>query len=111
VLKTASSSHWLERLEAHDVPCAPVLTRSAMIEHPQIAASGVVVELDHPEAGRLRQARPAATFSVTAPDLSHGAPGLGADTDAMLASAGFTEDEIAALRADGVAGARAEHAA
>ena len=111
VLATESSAYWLERLEAHDVPCAPVLTRSAMIDHPQIHATGIVVELDHPEAGRVRQARPAATFSVSQPDLSHGAPLLGADTDAMLALAGFTESEIAALRADGVAGTKEEDAA
>jgi len=111
VLATNSSAHWLQRLEAHDVPCAPVLTRSDMIEHPQIRASGIVVELDHPQAGRLRQARPAATFSVTEPDLSHGAPTLGGDTDTMLASAGFSADEIAALRAAGVAGTAEEKAA
>lgn len=111
VIATNSSAYWLERLEAHDVPCAPVLTRSDMITHPQIQATGIVVELDHPQAGRVRQARPAATFSVTEPDLSHGAPLLGADTDAMLASAGFTEAEVAALRADGVAGTREEDAA
>lgn len=110
-LSTGSSAYWLERLEAHDVPCAPVLTRSDMITHPQIRASGIVVELDHPQAGRVRQARPAATFSVTEPDLSHGAPVLGADTDAMLASAGFTPEEIAALRAQGVAGTPEEDAA
>lgn len=110
-LSTGSSAYWLERLEAHDVPCAPVLTRSDMITHPQIRASGIVVELDHPQAGRVRQARPAATFSVTEPDLSHGAPVLGADTDAMLASAGFTPEEIAALRAEGVAGTPEEDAA
>ncbi|WP_028795801.1 CaiB/BaiF CoA transferase family protein [Thalassobaculum salexigens] len=110
VLATDSSAHWLERLEAHDVPCAPVLTRSAMIDHPQIRATGIVVELDHPQAGKVRQARPAATFSVSEPDLSHGAPVLGADTDALLASAGFTADEIAALRADGVAGTKEEDA-
>jgi crotonobetainyl-CoA:carnitine CoA-transferase CaiB-like acyl-CoA transferase len=111
VLSTGSSAYWLERLEAHDVPCAPVLTRSDMITHPQIRASGIVVELDHPQAGRVRQARPAATFSVTEPDLSHGAPVLGADTDAMLASAGFSPEEIVALRAEGVAGTPEEDAA
>lgn len=111
VLATNSSAYWLERLEAHDVPCAPVLTRSDMITHPQIQATGIVVELDHPQAGRVRQARPAATFSVSQPDLSNGAPMLGAHTDALLASAGFTETEIAALRADGVAGTKEEQAA
>lgn len=111
VLATKESGYWLERLEAFDVPCAPVLTRSDMISHPQVQATGIVVELDHPQAGRVRQARPAATFSVSEPDLSHGAPMLGADTDAMLASAGFSALEIATLRAEGVAGTRTEDAA
>ena len=103
VLATGTSTHWLERLEAHDVPCAPVLTRGQMIEHPQVAASGIVVELDHPQAGRVRQARPAATFSATPTDLTAGAPVLGADTAAVLAEAGFSTAEIDALRAAGVA--------
>ena len=33
-LKTESAAYWLERLEEYGVPCAPVLTRSAMINHP-----------------------------------------------------------------------------
>jgi crotonobetainyl-CoA:carnitine CoA-transferase CaiB-like acyl-CoA transferase len=82
-----------------------------MIEHPQIQASGIVVELDHPQAGPVRQARPAVTFSATPPDLTSGAPVLGADTDAVLTTAGFSAQEIAALRADGVAGTRQERAA
>ncbi len=103
VLASGSSAHWLERLEAHDVPCAPVLTRSQMVDHPQVTASGIVVELDHPQAGRLRQARPAATFSQTPTDLTRGAPVLGAHTEAVLTDAGFTAQEIATLRAEGVA--------
>jgi crotonobetainyl-CoA:carnitine CoA-transferase CaiB-like acyl-CoA transferase len=40
VLKTLTTEEWLERLEAEQVPCAPVLTRDQVIAHPQIAASG-----------------------------------------------------------------------
>ena len=63
VLRTRPAAEWLERLTAAGVPCAPVLTRSRMIGHPQVVANGIVVETEHPGAGRLRQARPAARFS------------------------------------------------
>ena len=55
-LITDTTAHWMERLDAQRVPCAPVLTRSAMLEHPQIAASSIIVESEHPDAGPLRQA-------------------------------------------------------
>src|SRR6266700_2842525 len=65
VLKTKPAAQWLEILTREDVPCAPVLTRSAMIDHPQVRANGIVVETEHDAAGPLRQTRPAARFSVT----------------------------------------------
>ena len=105
VLKTDTSAHWLARLEAADIPCVPVLTRSQMIEHEQIAANGTVIETEHPDAGRLRQSRPAAVFSETPTAPPRPAPRLGADTDAVLSEAGFDAAGIAALRAAGAFGA------
>jgi len=63
----------------------------------------MLVELDHPVAGRLRQARPAAQFSRTVPDLNHGAPLLGEHTEEVLREAGYDQAEIDALLADGAA--------
>ena len=105
VLKTNGSAHWLARLEAADIPCVPVLTRNQMIENEQIAANGTVIETEHPDAGRLRQARPAAVFSETPTAAPRPAPRLGADTEAVLGEAGFDAAEIAALRAAGAFGA------
>ena len=42
VLRTRRAAEWLERLTADGVPCAPVLTRGRMIEHPQVVANGIV---------------------------------------------------------------------
>lgn len=103
VLATASAAHWLGRLEAAGVPCAPVLTRSQMIEHPQIRANGIVMETEHPQAGRLRQARPAARFSERVQDGRRGAPGLGAHTRELLAEAGYDYEAVEQLIASGTA--------
>jgi crotonobetainyl-CoA:carnitine CoA-transferase CaiB-like acyl-CoA transferase len=100
-LRTRGAAEWLERLTAAEVPCAPVLTRNQVIRHRQVEALELVVEYDHPAAGRLRQSRAAARFSHTPADIRRGAPALGQDTTAILAELGYSEDEITALRADG----------
>jgi crotonobetainyl-CoA:carnitine CoA-transferase CaiB-like acyl-CoA transferase len=104
VLRTKSSAEWLARLEAEGVPCAPVLSRAQVIGHPQIVENESVFESDHPQAGRLRQARPAARFSATPCAAVRGAPRLGEHTASVLAELGVSEAEIAELRAAGTIG-------
>ncbi len=103
-LRERTSAEWLERLDALQVPCAPVLTRAEVLTHPQVLANELVVESEHPVAGPMRQARPAARFDVTPAALRRPAPGLGEHTDEVLAEAGFAPAEIAALREAGVLG-------
>ena len=102
VLLTRPAAEWLERLAAEGVPCAPVLTRTRMIQHPQVVTNGIVVETDHPGAGRLRQARPAARFSGTPTAIRRGGPALGEHTDEILAELGYSDTDITALRTEGV---------
>jgi crotonobetainyl-CoA:carnitine CoA-transferase CaiB-like acyl-CoA transferase len=97
VLKTRTAAEWLARLTAEGVPCAPVLTRTELLRHPQIVANGIVVETDHPAAGRLRQARPAARFSATPAGIRSGAPALGEHTRDVLGGLGYSAAEIDAL--------------
>ncbi|MEZ0304529.1 MAG: CaiB/BaiF CoA transferase family protein [Hyphomicrobiaceae bacterium] len=96
VLKTRTTAEWLERLEKEGVPCAPVLTRDQIIAHPQVAASGIILESDHPTAGRLRQTRTAARFA-TPTLIRHGAPKLGQHTAELLSELGLSPADIAAL--------------
>ena len=88
---------WLERLTAEGVPCAPVLTRTQMLTDPQVVANGIVVETEHEQAGRLRQARPAARFSETPASIRRGGPGLGEHTAEVLAELGFSKAESESL--------------
>ena len=104
VLKTDTSAAWLDRLEAEQVPCAPVLTRRQTIAHPQVRASGSLLESTHPAAGDLRQARAAARFSETPTGLRRGAPRLGEHTDEVLAALGIDAEAIADLRRRAIIG-------
>ena len=97
------AAEWLSILEAAGVPCAPVLTRSEMLRHPQVQAAGIVVETPHAHAGQLRQARNAARFEATVPEMRYGAPQLGEQTLEILAELGYDEARCQALVRDGVA--------
>jgi crotonobetainyl-CoA:carnitine CoA-transferase CaiB-like acyl-CoA transferase len=105
VLIGRPSAEWLEKLTAADVPCGPVLTRNEMIRHPHVAALELLEEYEHPKAGRLRQARNAARFAGTPARIRRGAPALGEHTEAVLAELGYSEADIAGLRAAGAFGA------
>jgi crotonobetainyl-CoA:carnitine CoA-transferase CaiB-like acyl-CoA transferase len=96
----------MRRLQEHDVPVGPVLSLEDLPHHEQVVHNGIVVEWEHPTAGPLRQAGPAARFSATPAVPSLRIPVHGEDTVAVLLDAGFTADEVADLRAEGVVGVR-----
>lgn len=103
-LRARPRAEWLEIFAEHDVPCAPALTRDELIDHPQVLASDVLIEVDHPTAGRLRQTRTAARFGTTVPEDPRGAPGLGEHTEQILAELGYDGDTIEEYRERGVVG-------
>ena len=102
-LHADTTDNWMRRLSEHDVPCAPVLTRDEVYRHPQVLANDAVIEQDHPQAGRIRQARTPARFSATPAADPGPARRLGEDTRAVLAQAGYDTGTIAELIAQGVA--------
>ncbi|MAE93380.1 MAG: hypothetical protein CL910_01835 [Deltaproteobacteria bacterium] len=99
-----TTEEWMERLEAEDVPSAPVLSRGDLLEHPQIRANELIVEGEHPVAGAMRQARPAERFDRTPSTLARPAPLLGEHTDEVLAELGVDDASRERLRNEGVLG-------
>jgi crotonobetainyl-CoA:carnitine CoA-transferase CaiB-like acyl-CoA transferase len=104
VLATNTTEHWLEVLDAEDVPCAPVLTRDDVHLHPQVQANGIIVEDEHPVVGRVRQARPPERMDGTPSAITRPAPTIGQHTEEVLVELGLTSAEISKLRELGALG-------
>ncbi|WP_150913896.1 CaiB/BaiF CoA transferase family protein [Marinobacter halotolerans] len=103
VIRTESAEHWLAVLEKEQVPCAPVLTRTQMLNHPQVQANELLVNYDHPNAGTVRQTRGPARFSRSAKQQYQGAPALGQHTRALLKDCDYSDKEIEAMITSGAA--------
>ena len=102
-IRSLSTKEVIEKMAAEDVPVGPVLTFDELFDDPQIRHNEAILELEHPTAGRFRQARPAARFQKTPQDPHRHLPPLhGEHTDEILAAAGYTSSEIAELRKDGI---------
>ena len=98
VLLTKPRDAWAERFATGDACVAPVLSFGEAATHPHAVAREAYVEIDG-----VTQPAPAPRFSRSVPGRPGPSPEVGADTDAVLAEAGFGAEEIAALRAAGAA--------
>ena len=103
ILNTGDSRHWLDRLDAADVPCAPVLRRGEVASNVQVVHNKLIETLEQPGLGTLRQPRPAARFEGTPAAIGGPAPRIGEHTDAILAELDFGTGDIAALNGSGAA--------
>ena len=98
ITRTRSASWWLEHLAAAKVGCSPILNLKEVFDDPQVRARGMVKEFDHPSCEE-----PARGLSETPASYRKRPPLLGEHTDEILADiAGFSPDEVAALRRKGV---------
>jgi crotonobetainyl-CoA:carnitine CoA-transferase CaiB-like acyl-CoA transferase len=95
----AAVEPFLEQAFANDVPAAPILTLDDLPADPQIAHNEVFVEREHPQAGRMREPRPAPRFSVTPANVGAPAPVSGLHSDEIVAELGLDPAE---LRAAGI---------
>ena len=77
IMKERPTAEWLQRLDANDVPSAPVLRRGEVITNEQVVARELIEEFDHSDIGRIRQPKPAARFDRTPAEIRGPAPRIG----------------------------------
>ncbi|MGC0332994.1 itaconate CoA-transferase [Streptomyces sp. SAI-170] len=101
-LGALSGDEAMARLEAAGIACARLREVSEVAEHPQLAARGRWRRVGSP-VGPLRALLPPITLPGGGEARMGDVPALGQHTGAVLRAVGMTDDEIAALRRDGVA--------
>jgi len=92
----------IARMDEEALPVAPALSLEEVIDDPQVRHNEVLIERDHPTAGRIRQPRPAARFDRTQAEPGRLAPLPGEHTDEILAELGIDAAERRRLREDKV---------
>jgi crotonobetainyl-CoA:carnitine CoA-transferase CaiB-like acyl-CoA transferase len=90
--------HWLEVLEANDIPCGPINDYEQVFADPQILAREMMIEVEHPTLGRIKTLGSPIKMSATPPEARRRAPLFGEHTDDVLREAGYSDREIGALR-------------
>jgi crotonobetainyl-CoA:carnitine CoA-transferase CaiB-like acyl-CoA transferase len=98
----ASTAEWLQRLDANDVPCAPILRRGEIIGNEQVVARGLFAEFDQPTVGRVRQPKPAARFTRSEAKIGGPAPRVGEHSRDVLSELGYSARDIERMIADKV---------
>ncbi|NIA70810.1 CoA transferase [Pelagibius litoralis] len=103
IFRKRRTADWLELLERGGLPAGPVLSVNEMHRDPQALARDMIVETEHPKAGRTRSLGPAVKFSATPGGVIRAAPLLGQHTREVLAEAGYSVEEVDGLLARGAA--------
>jgi crotonobetainyl-CoA:carnitine CoA-transferase CaiB-like acyl-CoA transferase len=99
-----TSLEWFELLSGKDVPIGKVYTTDEVFDDPQVQHRRMVIEVDHPTLGKVKQVGVIPKLSDTPGEVRSLAPFHGEHTDECLKEAGYSDEEIKSLRKEGVVG-------
>lgn len=102
VFKTKTYDEWKARLTEAGLPWGPVQNAPEVATDAQARANDMFIPMDHPEHGRMEVVSNPIRLSKTQLSPPQASSVLGQHTDAVLHAYGYTPDEIAALRNDGI---------
>ena len=101
ICATRTNAEWVDLLKDANVPHGPVNTLEDLLVEEQLLATGFWKEVDHPTEGKLRMPDIPPRFSRTAPEIRRLQPRLGEHSLEVLREAGFSEDRISTMLANG----------
>jgi alpha-methylacyl-CoA racemase len=103
LFRSRTVDEWRAFNDEHDCCVEPILDLDQALDSEQAKAREMVVELEQPELGPVRQLGFPVKLSRTPPDIHQHAPALGEHTGELLAEVGYSAEEIAAMEEKGAA--------
>ncbi len=103
-LQQKTRDEWFAELRQRDICVGPIYAIDEVFEDPHVKARGMVVELQHPEFGAVRQVGVGPKFSDTPGAVRSMSPKRGAHTEEMLLEVGYSAAEVEDMKSAGVAG-------
>ncbi len=100
-LRAHPTAYWVEAFRQADLPAMPFNTIEGLLEDAHLWEAGFLRREEHPTEGPMIGLSRPVTFSTAGRDELPLAPRLGADAAAVLAAAGYSVAEIAALLGSG----------
>jgi alpha-methylacyl-CoA racemase len=102
VIRTRDRDDWYEFLVKADVCVGKVYEIEEMVRDPQLTHRQMIVDVQHPKEGRVRQVGIAIKLSDTPGTIRSAAPLANEHTEAVLQDLGLSPAEIGQLRQKGV---------
>jgi len=102
IFREKPRAHWLERLEANDVPHTPVYNLLEVFEDPQIKHMGMEIKIERKEKPSIRTVKFPVEFSETRPTHPAPPPELGEHNAEYLKPLGFSDEQLAEFKEKGI---------
>jgi crotonobetainyl-CoA:carnitine CoA-transferase CaiB-like acyl-CoA transferase len=100
--RTRPSAHWIALLETAGIPCGPIYSIDQAFADPQVQHLGMAAPVEHPRLGPTHMVASPLNISGADKSLRGAAPIRPDHTDEVLAGIGYSDEEIADMRAAGV---------
>ena len=102
IYRTQPTDHWVELLVKAGIPASPVNNVARMMADPQVIAREMIVETDHPTAGKIKTIGVPVKLSETPGGVHTRAPLLGEHTAEVIGALGYKKDQLDKLKQAGV---------
>lgn len=102
VLSTDVTAHWVEKMDAAQVPGGPVYGYEEILKDPHIAARKMVLDIDHPKIGPMKTIGLPIKSTGELTAVRKAAPWLGQHSEEVVRGLGYGEAEVASLFEAGV---------
>lgn len=101
-LEKRTTEDWIAMFQEQGIWCAKVNDYNDVVNDPQVIHNGIIKEIEHPKAGKIRVVASPIEFSETPCEITKAPPLLGEHNDEILRELNYTAEQIQMLKEKGI---------